>query len=56
MCAEIPNMPKVRTSISLDQELLEWVNQHLENNYIYKDRSHYIEVLIRKDRENLDKS
>ena len=55
MCDEIPPMPKTRTSLSLDTELLDKINKHIVENYTYKDRSHFFEVLARKYFETLDK-
>jgi len=46
-------MPRVRRSISFDENLLNWIDQHVEEKYEYKDRSHFIEVLIRRYRDTL---
>lgn len=48
-------MPRVRLSITLDPDLLEWVNHHVAETYEYKDRSHFVEVLIRRYRDGLAK-
>jgi metal-responsive CopG/Arc/MetJ family transcriptional regulator len=46
-------MTRVRTSISLDENLLSIINKHVEENYEYRDRSHFFEVLARKYFESL---
>ena len=53
---ENPIMTRVRTSISLDKELLERVNKYVESNILFKDRSHFIEVMITEYFESLDKA
>ncbi len=47
-------MPRVRTSISLEKDLLDKINKHLEDNYQFKDRSHFFEVLARKYFEEIE--
>ncbi|MHA1973466.1 MAG: hypothetical protein ACTSW1_10760 [Candidatus Hodarchaeales archaeon] len=54
MDKEINSMARVRTSISLDEDLLHKINEYLENNYQYKDRSHFFEVLARRYFESLE--
>ena len=44
--------PKKRVTISISQEILEWIDQQVENRN-YKDRSHAIEKIVydRKQKE-----
>jgi len=50
------DMPRIRRSISFDQDLLEWVDKQVEADYHFKDRSHFIEVLIREYRDRIEKA
>ena len=50
------NMARDRRSISFDPELLKWVDSHVEGDYHFKDRSHFIEVLIREYRAKIEKA
>jgi len=49
-------MPRARVTITLDEELLKWVNEYLVQHYEFKDRSHFIEVLIHRYKENVEKT
>jgi metal-responsive CopG/Arc/MetJ family transcriptional regulator len=51
---ELTLMPRIRTSISLDEDLLKQINKHVEENYQYRDRSHFFEILARKYFESLN--
>lgn len=54
MCAPI-DVPRVHRSISYDPEQLEWVDKKLEENYHFKDRSHYIEISSENNKEKIEK-
>ena len=41
----LENMPKVRVTISISKDVLEWIDKQVENR-TFKDRSHAIEKLI----------
>jgi len=42
------NMARVRRSISFNPELLERIDTYVKEHYEYKDRSHFIEVIVRR--------
>lgn len=48
------NMPRVRRSISFDEALLSWIDEKVEEDYRYKDRSHLIEVALRELKEKIE--
>jgi len=47
-------MTRSRVTISIPSELLEWMDNHVEEKYEYRDRSHFIEVLISRYREKVE--
>ena len=47
-------MPRIRTSLSIEAELLEWVDKEVERNYEFRDRSHFFEVLAYRYKEKLE--
>ena len=48
------SMTKIRRSISFDEELLEWIDHYVNTHYEYKDRSHFVEVLVRRFKDNVE--
>ena len=54
--SKIPShdMTRVRRSISFDPELLTWVDKTVAEDYHFKDRSHFIEVLIREYKNQIE--
>ena len=46
------DMPRIRRSISFDENLLKWIDDQVEGDYRYKDRSHFIEILARQLQED----
>ena len=48
MKTEENEMPRIRVSITLPQEGLDWIDQQVEDR-VYHNRSHAIEVLILKE-------
>jgi metal-responsive CopG/Arc/MetJ family transcriptional regulator len=47
-------MPRVRTAISLQSELLDKIDKYLETNIKYKDRSHFFEVIANRFFDSLE--
>jgi Arc/MetJ-type ribon-helix-helix transcriptional regulator len=45
MESEVRNVPRIRVSITLPKECLEWMDQKIGSR-IYANRSHAIEVII----------
>jgi metal-responsive CopG/Arc/MetJ family transcriptional regulator len=48
-------MARERVTISMSPALLKWVDKHIMDHYEYKDRSHFVEVLIRRYKDSLEK-
>ncbi len=51
----VRGMARAKVTISMDSGLLKWMDKHLMDHYEYKDRSHFIEVLIRRYKDSLEK-
>lgn len=51
---ELETKPRIRRIISFDEALLEWVDKRVESDYHIRDRSHFIEVLIREYKEKIE--
>jgi Arc/MetJ-type ribon-helix-helix transcriptional regulator len=47
------NMPKTRITVSLETELVEWLDKLVEETYEYRDRSHTIEVALSRLRKHI---
>ena len=47
-------MPRKKLTITLPENLLEWVDQEVSNNVVYRDRSHFFEVLVHKEKIKFD--
>lgn len=47
-------MPRVRVTISIDEELLINVDKIVEKNYMIRDRSHFFEIAAYKYKEELE--
>ena len=50
MKTEENEMPRIRVSITLPQECLDWIDQQVDAR-IFHNRSHALEVLILKERQ-----
>lgn len=48
-------MPKQRISVSLEKELVVWLDKLVEETYEYRDRSHTIEVSLSRLRKQIEK-
>ena len=48
-------MPRVRVTISIDEELLNYVDNLVETGYMIRDRSHFFEIAAHRYREEIEK-
>ena len=48
-------MPRVRVTISIDEELLNNVDKLVESTYMIRDRSHFFEIVAYKYKGELEK-
>ena len=51
----IPMPPKKRVTISISQDVLEWIDQQVEKR-VYKDRSHAVEKIIYEQKQQNNRS
>ena len=47
-------MARIHLSITMDEALLKWVDQHVKNSIEYKDRSHFIELTIHRYKKRVE--
>lgn len=50
----IQDMPRVRRSISFEKDLLDWIDKQVEDDYHFKDRSHFIEVVVKEYKDRIE--
>ena len=48
------DMPRKKLTITLPEDFLEWVDQEVSKNVVYRDRSHFFEILVHKERMGSD--
>ena len=46
------SMPRKRVTISMEPELLRWVDDQVKDKVEYRDRSHLIEIAVTRFRES----
>jgi metal-responsive CopG/Arc/MetJ family transcriptional regulator len=46
---------RISRSIAFDVGFLKWVDEHIRKTWTLRDRSHFIEVLIREYKERVEK-
>ena len=47
-------MPRLRIDLTLPEELIAWVNEHVEAEPKFRSRSHFFEMLVREYRTKLE--
>lgn len=49
------DMVRSKISITLDPDLLKWIDEQVRTKVEFRDRSHLIELVLTRYRENLEK-
>lgn len=64
MCKGVLNMKsdkdscdlvKKRINISIPEDLIEWIDMEVEENYRFENRSHFLTVLIEEYKKNKER-
>ena len=50
---ENPQVPKRRITVSLETELIEWLDHLVDETYEYRDRSHTVEIALSRLRKQI---
>lgn len=54
--ASKPDLPRKRVTVSIDESLLKWADEQLEEGFRYKDRSHIFEIALDELRQKHKKT